>query len=90
MSVPDPSPYLPVPVPEFGRLPAGCAPRLAGWLVEVGEAVRRGERVAEVTVPGLLVDAVSPADGTLVRQNAAAGRLLAADEPLGWVERTND
>ena len=83
----DPAPYLPVPVPPLGRLPAGCAPTLAGWLVEVGEPVRRGERVAELTIPGLLVDAASPANGTLVRRNVAAGARVDLDEPLGWIER---
>ncbi|QDT15611.1 biotin/lipoyl-containing protein [Alienimonas californiensis] len=85
-----PAPYLPVSVPAFGRLPAGQAPTLAGWLVETGERVRRGERVAELTIPGLMVDALSPADGVLVRQNVAAGRAVAEDEPLGWVERSDD
>ncbi len=66
------------------------APTFAGWLVETGEAVRRGERVAELTIPGLLVDALSPADGTLVRQNVLAGARLDANEPLGWVERVHD
>ncbi|MFH5806029.1 lipoyl domain-containing protein [Alienimonas sp. DA493] len=84
------APYLPVPAPAFGRLPAGATPTLAGWLVETGEPVRRGERVAELTIPGLTVDALSPADGVLVRQNVAAGRPIDTDEPLGWVERTDD
>ena len=82
-----PAPYLPIPAPVFGRLPAGCAPTLAGWLVETGEPVRRGERVAELTVPGLLVDALAPADGTLVRRNVAAGSKIDPGEPLGWIER---
>ncbi|WP_171189024.1 biotin/lipoyl-containing protein [Alienimonas chondri] len=84
------APYLPISVPAFGRLPAGCVPTLAGWLCETGETVRRGERVVELTVPGVMVDALSPADGTLVRQNLAAGAKVDANEPLGWVERTND
>ena len=81
------APYLPIPAPDFGRLPAGCAPTLAGWLVEVGEPVRAGDRVAELTVPGLLVDAPAPADGTLVRQNVPVGGRVEPGEPLGWIER---
>ena len=85
--MPDPAPYAPIPAPAPGRLPAGCAPTLAGWLVEVGEPVRAGERVAELTVPGLLVDAHAPVGGTLVRRNFAAGARVEPGEPLGWVER---
>ena len=81
------APFLPIPAPDPGRLPAGELPTLAGWLVEVGEAVRVGERVAEVSVPGVLFDAVSPADGTLVRRNVAAGGRVSPGEPIGWVER---
>ena len=81
------APFLPIPAPDPGRLPAGGAPAVAGWLVEVGEAVRAGERVAELSVPGLLFDAVSPADGMLVRRNAAVGDRVTPGEPLGWVER---
>ena len=80
-------PFLPVPVRAFGRLAAGDVPTLTGWLAEVGEPVVRGQRVAEVTVPGVLVEAVSPADGVVVRQNVAAGQPADPGEPLGWVER---
>lgn len=81
------APFLPIPAPDPGRLPAGEVPTLAGWLAEVGEAVRAGERVAELAVPGMLFDAVSPADGTLVRSNVAAGDRVPPGKPLGWIER---
>ena len=81
------APFVPIPAPDPGRLPAGATPTLAGWLAGVGDAVRAGGRVAELSVPGVLFDAVSPADGTLVRLNAAAGDRVTPGEPLGWVER---
>ena len=81
------APFVPIPAPDPGRLPAGELPALAGWLAGVGEAVRAGERVAELVAPGVLFDALSPADGTLVRLNAAAGDRVAPGEPIGWVER---
>lgn len=82
-------PFQPIVVPTVGRLPAGSVPALAGWLSETGETVRRGERVAELTIPGLMLDALSPADGTLVRQNVMPGESIDPHEPLGWVERTD-
>lgn len=88
--MPDRAPYLPVAAPAFGRLPAGCVPTLAGWLIDAGESVRRGERLAELTVPGVMIDALSPADGTLVRQNVAAGAAIDPHKPLGWIERSRD
>ena len=83
----DLAPFAPIPVPPLGPRPGSEAVTLAGWLAEVGEAVAAGRPVAELTVPGLLVEAVSPADGVLVRRNVAAGGRVDLHEPLGWVER---
>ena len=81
------APFVPIPVPDAGRLPGGAVPAVAGWLAEVGDRVRGGDPVAELTAPGVLFDAVSLADGVLVRVNVAAGGRVRPDEPLGWVER---
>ena len=81
------APYAPIPVPRPGPLPAGRSLALTGWLIEIGAPVRAGERVAELTIPGLLVDAVSPASGTLVRRNVPVGGRVPPGGVLGWVER---
>ena len=87
MKVPNDAPFVPIPAPDPGRLPGGERAAFAGWLAGVGDDVRAGEPVAELTAPGVLFDAVSPADGTLVRVNAAAGDRVTPGRPLGWVER---
>ena len=80
------SPFLPIHAPAFGPSPSPERPRVVGWLVGVGEAVAAGERVCEVTLPGVLVEAESPADGTLVGIAVGLGDFVPDGSPLGWVE----
>lgn len=47
--------------------------QVCSWLVELGEQVREGDRLVEVSLPGLTFDVSSP----------AAGRLSAIDKCVG-------
>ncbi len=56
------------------------------WFVRTGEAVREGDRLAEVNFPGAVVDLASPAAGVLIERTALAGDELTAGQILGTIE----
>ena len=56
------------------------------WHVAVGERVRPGERVAEVLIPGAVVDVSAPVAGVLQGCCVRAGELLSAGQELGLIE----
>jgi len=56
------------------------------WHVAVGERVRLGERVAEVLIPGALVDISAPVAGVLSECLAREGEALSAGQLLGVIE----
>ncbi len=60
--------------------------RLVQWLVESGDNVIEGDRVAEVLVGGILFHVSSPADGVLSRTIDTEDALLAPSATLGFVE----
>ena len=73
---------VPVMLPDLGS--QRC--RLSLWFVRIGEAVREGDRLAEVNFPGAVVDIASPADGVLVERIALAGDGLSTGQILGTIE----
>jgi pyruvate/2-oxoglutarate dehydrogenase complex dihydrolipoamide acyltransferase (E2) component len=62
-----------------GQLPV----HVSSWLVETGEYVFEGDRIVELTLPGMTFDVHSPADGTLIRIDKSSGATVKAGEPLG-------
>ena len=65
--------HEPVLVPDLGsgELPV----RMGCWLVDVGDEISEGQRLAELILPGTVFEIASPADGFLVgieRANGAA------------------
>lgn len=73
---------VPIVLPDLGS--DRC--RLSLWLVRTGEAVREGDRVAEVVFPGAVVDIAAPTDGVLRERIARPGDALAAGQRLGTIE----
>jgi pyruvate/2-oxoglutarate dehydrogenase complex dihydrolipoamide acyltransferase (E2) component len=74
------------------RLPdLGIGPVQFGlWLVEPGEHVYEGDRLAEVLMPGVSVDVAAPATGTLIERIAYPRDLLTAGQVIGFVESEAD
>lgn len=59
--------------------------RLVGWLVQPGDAVSAGERLAELTFPGVLVYATALVGGTLTETRVQAGQTTSPGDVLGWI-----
>jgi pyruvate/2-oxoglutarate dehydrogenase complex dihydrolipoamide acyltransferase (E2) component len=78
---------VPILAPDLGSTEPS---RLSAWLVEVGETVRTGDRVAELLLPGLTVDVAAPASGRLSDSKAALNALIVAGQTLGTIERDDD
>lgn len=66
-------------MPDLGLPPGSLYVSL--WLVDVGTAVRCGDRLLEVAAEGVTVDLPSPADGVLRKT------LVAEDDPLSPGQR---
>jgi pyruvate/2-oxoglutarate dehydrogenase complex dihydrolipoamide acyltransferase (E2) component len=60
--------------------------RVSGWLVEVGETVRAGDRLVELLLPGVTYDVPAPATGRLVEVVAATGSHVRPGDVLGVIE----
>ncbi len=56
------------------------------WHVAAGESLRLGERVAEVLIPGAVVDISAPVAGVLTECVARPGEALTAGQVLGVIE----
>lgn len=77
---------VPVRLPDLG-----CSPvRFGLWLVEPGERVYEGDRLAEVLLPGACIDVPAPATGTLVERSVYPRDPVAAGQVLGYVEAEDD
>lgn len=77
---------VPVRLPDLGVASA----TFGLWLVETGERVYEGDRLAEVLLTGVTVDVASPATGTLAERAAYPRDLLAPGQILGYVEAEDD
>ena len=64
--------------------------RVGGWLVEVGETVREGDRLVELLLPGLTFDVAAPATGRMVEVVASANGSVRAGDVLGRIEPDED
>ena len=76
------------------RLPSSIADEteilLRQWLVEAGDEVHAGERIAEVSVPGALVVVVSPCDGRVESLCGSPRSTLSFGQPVAWIRPDGD
>lgn len=73
---------LPIPLPDLGSSPV----TFGLWHVAVGDRVLEGERVAEVRIPGVVVDLPAPASGVIAAQFARPLDTLSPGQPLGTLD----
>jgi len=72
----------PLLLPEMGS----SAVTFSLWHVSVGERVRLGERIAEVLIPGAVVDVSAPVAGVLTECHMRLGDVLSAGQLLGVID----
>ena len=77
---------VPVRLPDLGV----AAASFGLWLVEVGERVYEGDRLAEVLLVGATADVSSPATGKLVERSVYPRDTLAPGQILGYIEAEDD
>ncbi len=56
------------------------------WYVDLGSEVREGERVVELSFPGVILEVYAPIEGRLALINRHAGKEVKTGDVLGWVE----
>ena len=77
---------VPIQMPQLGfDMPTG---RIAGWAKQVGEAVTKGDIVAEVETEKTTVGMEALASGTLVEIVHGPGEEVPIGEVIGWLEDT--
>ena len=59
--------------------------RVSCWLVDVGDEVECGERVAELLMPGVTFDVAAPIAGTLHRISKPVDTVIQSGDILGWI-----
>lgn len=73
----------PVRVPDIGASVPSV--RVGSWLADPGDHLIAGDRVVEITFPGMTVDVAAPVDGVLVEQRHAANDVVRPSDVLGWM-----
>lgn len=63
---------------------------LQQWLVERGDEVYAGERIAEIVMPGVLVSVAAPCSGRVDAIVAAAQATIGPGDVLAWIEPEAD
>ena len=75
---------IPVHMPQLGfDMPTG---RIAGWVAEVGQAVAKGDVIAEVETEKTTVGMEALASGTLAEIVRAAGAEVAVGDVIAWLD----
>lgn len=70
-------------MPDIGP---GCwRVEVCSWLADVGEIVREGDRLVEVSLPGITFDVNAPADGRLVAIEKSIGAEVQKGDVLGKI-----
>ena len=70
-----------ITVPDLG---AGKLPvRVCSWLVQIGETIHEGDRIVELSLPGVTFDIHSPADGQLIAMEKSTGDEVRQGDVLG-------
>ena len=75
---------MPVPItaPDLGT----DRGRMSLWFVGPGERVYEGDRVAELTIPGAVIDVPAPTTGVVVGRRVLPGDPVSAGLVLGTIE----
>jgi len=75
---------IPVEMPRLGYdMESG---KIGGWLKQVGDAVTRGDVIAEIETDKSTVEMEATASGTLVEIVQAAGAEVPVGETIAWLE----
>jgi len=78
------SPMLsPVVLPDLGT---ETEIRISSWLVDLGDYVEAGDRVAEVLMRGITFDVAASAAGILTEIVKPLDAVVRAGDTLGWIE----
>lgn len=73
----------PIVVPELG---AGPSPiQVCTWLTLLGETVHQGDRIVELSLPGMTFDINSPVGGRLIALVKTIGDVVKTGDILGIV-----
>ena len=78
---------IPLRLPDLGVHDE--AVRVSGWLVDRGEFVIAGDRVAEVLLPGVTFEVEAAQSGTLVEIVKPVDAVVARGETLCWLDSTD-
>ena len=74
---------VPIRLPDLVSMDDG--PVFGQWLVDDGDAVLAGDRVAEIVTTGVLIYVASPAEGTVARGDVSPGTDLRDGTTLGTI-----
>jgi pyruvate/2-oxoglutarate dehydrogenase complex dihydrolipoamide acyltransferase (E2) component len=75
---------IPIKMPSLGyAMETGT---IAGWLKGVGDAVHRGDAIAEIETDKTTVEMAATSSGTLVEIVHGAGDELPVGETIAWLE----
>lgn len=75
---------IPIAMPKLGYdMETGT---IAGWLKAVGDAITRGDAIAEIETDKTTVELEATASGTLAEIVHAAGETLPVGETIGWLD----
>lgn len=75
---------IPIEMPKLGYdMETGT---IGSWLKQVGEAVTRGEVIAEIETDKTTVEMEATASGTLVEQTLAPGEEVPIGTVIGYID----
>ena len=80
--------HVPIRRPDILSDDEKC--RFGQWLVDDGESVLAGDRVAEMLTAGVLVYVAAPAEGMMLRGNIRHGESVSGDQTLGTIVTDHD
>lgn len=74
-----------ITMPDIGAGPWRV--QVCSWLAALGEFVHEGDRLIEVSLPGMTFDVHAPADGQLISIDKSVGTEVQPGEVLGKLLR---
>ena len=85
--MPQPNEYD-ITVPDIGA--GDLRVQVCSWLAQLGETVHEGDRIVELSLPGLTFDINSPADGQLIAMEKTTGDEVREGDVLGRLVPLNE
>lgn len=70
-----------IQVPDLGA--GTLRVQVCSWLAELGETVHEGDRIVELSLPGMTFDMNAPADGRLISIDKTVGAEVQPGDILG-------